>query len=125
VTGLCTGVPAPEETRGAQAGHAGMGPPDMTYGGPPVVVAAWPALAVLELDHIVAVALRPDVGQAVVDVAVVADVDPRHLVVLELDVVGVGGISGIGEADEAAGLDNEEIIGPMDVCSKGRAGCER
>ena len=38
-TGLGTGVPVPERRR-AQAGLAGMGPPDMTYGGPPAGVAA-------------------------------------------------------------------------------------
>jgi len=52
-------------------------------------------LALLELDHIVAVGLRPDVGQAVVDVAAVTDGHPCHLVVLELNVMVVGGIIGV------------------------------
>jgi len=83
------------------------------------------SVAPLEFDDIVAVGLRPDVGQAVVDVAAVADGHPCYLIVLELDIVVVGGVVGVGEADEAARLNDEEIRGPVDVFGERRAGCER
>ncbi len=53
------------------------------------------ALAVLEFDHVIAVGLVPDVGQAVVNVALVADGHPGDLIVLELDIMVVSGVVGV------------------------------
>jgi len=65
--------------------------------------------ALFEFDHVVAAPLRPDVGQAVVDVALVREhAHPRHLIILDLDVMVVGGIVGVSEADKATGLDDKK-----------------
>jgi len=50
---------------------------------------------VLEFDHVIAVGLVPDVGQAVVNVALVADGHPGDLIVLELDIMVVSGVVGV------------------------------
>src|SRR5690348_1056650 len=57
----------------------------------------------LELDDVVAVARRPDVGEPVVHLAL-RDRDKGHLVIFELHVAIVRRVIRVGEADQAAGL---------------------
>ncbi len=83
------------------------------------------AVALLQLDHVIVVGRGPYVGQAVVDMALVANGHPGDLIVRELNVVEIGGVVGVGEADEAAGRDDKEVIDPVNMCGQGRAGGER
>src|SRR5713226_6964125 len=72
-------------------------------------------LASLQLDHVVVVVLRPDVGQPVVDFATRANLEKRYLVVDELNVAVIRRVIRIGEANQPTRLDDEEVVVAVDV----------
>src|SRR5262249_31746548 len=78
----------------------------------------------LQLDDEVAMPLRPDVRQAVVDLPGGADLPEGDLVIDELDVAMAPRLVGVGEPDQPARLDDVEVVEPMDMLGKRLAGFE-